>query len=55
MFTKQNTQGFTQEQLDLLNQALEIMMARGYDESHASDLINNRWVGDETTLADLTK
>ena len=50
MFTIDNTEGFTNEQIAVLNDALAIVMKNnpGIDESNASDLINNAWIGDTT-------
>lgn len=55
MFTMDNTQGFTQSDLDLMNKALEILMADGMDESNASDIINNNWQESGNTVDSLTK
>ena len=53
MFTMQNTDGFTEAQLEILNAALSIVQQAhpGMDESNASDLINNAWIGEETASA----
>jgi hypothetical protein len=53
-FTTDNTDGFTSEELDLMNEAIEILVERGMDESNASDQINNAYVPG-ATLADLIK
>lgn len=55
MFTMDNTQDFTQSDLDLMNKALEILMADGMDESNASDIINNNWQESGNTVDSLTK
>ena len=52
MFTLDNTEGFTENQIDVLNEALEIRIARGEDEKSASDAINNAWF-DGATVEDL--
>jgi hypothetical protein len=55
MFTMDNTAGFTQDDLDLMNEALEVLIAEGMDESNASDIINNNWMEDGNTVESLTK
>lgn len=54
MFTIENTEGFSPSDLTLLNEALDVLVARGYDEKSASDLVNDRWV-EGATLETLTK
>lgn len=54
MFNAQNTTGFTQDQLDLMNEALNVLIAAGWDEEDASDKVNNNWV-DGATIDDLVK
>jgi hypothetical protein len=54
MFTLDNTDGFTQADLDLMNAALEILVADGVDPSNASDIINNNWQSDGNTVETLT-
>jgi hypothetical protein len=52
MFTMNNTEGFSQTDLDLINEALNIRLERGEDEKSATDKINNAWrLGSE--LSDL--
>lgn len=55
MFTMDNTEGFTQDDLDLMNEALEILVADGMDEKNASDLINNNWSDGENTVESLAR
>lgn len=55
MFTMDNTEGFTSDDLDLMNEALDILVADGIDESNASDIINNNWMPDGNTVETLTK
>ncbi len=43
MFTLDNTAGFTQADLDLLNQAAAVLIERGVDEKNAADIVNNNW------------
>ena len=43
MFTIDNTEGFSQGQIDELNHALKILVAEGWDEKSASDRLNNEW------------
>lgn len=49
-----NTDGFTQDDLDLMNEALEVLMADGVDEKNASDIVNNNWRPDGNTVESLT-
>ena len=44
MFSQDNTEGFTNSELEILNAALKIRLERGEDEQDASDAINNAWV-----------
>ena len=55
MFTMDNTADFTQDELDLMNEALEILIAEGIDESNASDIVNNNWKPEGNTVESLTK
>lgn len=54
MFTMDNTEGFTADDLDLMNEALEILLADGIDESNASDIVNNNWQESGNTVDSLT-
>jgi len=54
MFTTDNTTGFSQEDLDLMNEALGVLVAEGLDESNASDIINNNWQSTGNTVETLT-
>jgi len=49
MFTMENTEGFTKEQLGTLNQALQMLKSRypSADESNLSDAISNAVIADE--------
>ena len=51
MWTTDNTEGFTQGQLNLINTAFDKLIADGMDEKAASDLINNAWTDDIETAA----
>ena len=53
MFRMDNTEGFTQADLDLMNEALEALLADGIDGSNASDIINNNWMPDGNTVETL--
>lgn len=53
MWTMDNTADFTQSQLDLINEVLAEMIGDGYDESNASDIINNVWTEAIHTADDL--
>lgn len=55
MFTFDNTDGYTQADLDLMNEALEVLMAAGIRESNASDLITNNWRETGNTIETLTR
>lgn len=56
MFTMDNTEGFTESDLPLLNEALAALVAEGVDESNASDIITNNWADDgENTVESLTR
>lgn len=46
MFTLTNTEGFTQCDLDLLNEAAAYLTAGGMEMQSACDLVNNNWLGD---------
>jgi hypothetical protein len=43
MFTQENTEAFTAEEIEILNAALAVRLARDEDENSASDAINNAW------------
>ena len=55
MFTLNNTNGFTESDCVLLNQAVQLLIERGIDESNASDIVNNNWNETNNTLESLTK
>jgi hypothetical protein len=56
MFTAQNTKGFSTAELVLMNQALEQLKVMGWEESAASDLINNNFKTEgENTVESLTR
>lgn len=48
MWTMDNTQGFTQDQLDMINDAINLMDTSGIDQSNIDDAINNAWCGQNT-------
>ena len=54
MFTEQNTEGFSTADLETMNAALSVHLARGEDEKSASDAVNNAWF-DGATVADLVR
>lgn len=54
MFTMDNTQGFTEADLDLMNEAVEVLIADGIDESNACDIVNNNWMPEGNTVESLT-
>ncbi len=53
MWTMDNTDGFTQRQLDLINEVRDEMIADGMDGKNASDIITNAWNPNVTTKDDL--
>lgn len=48
MWTMDNTTGFSQAQLDIINSAIQMMDTGGIDESAVNDAINNAWNEQET-------
>jgi hypothetical protein len=54
MFTAENTNGFTDSDLELLNAALTVLVADGIEEKNASDIINNNWQESGNTIESLT-
>jgi len=52
MWTMDNTEGFTQAQLDIINEARSLIDVDGIDESNIDDAINNAWV-DQATASEL--
>jgi hypothetical protein len=56
MFTLENTEGFTQEQIDLMNRAVRLLMQDGIEENSANDIVNNNFNPDgPNTVATLTR
>lgn len=56
MFTLDNTDGFTELDLSLINRALDVLIEHGIDEQNASHIITNNWCVDvENTIESLTK
>jgi hypothetical protein len=56
MFTAQNTNGFNAAELALMNEAVSALMAEGWDEKDASDLVNNNFQdGADNTIETLTR
>ena len=55
MWTMDNAEGFTQTQLDMINEVLTEVVTDGMDERNASDIINNAWVDSIHTAADLRR
>lgn len=54
MFTTDNTEGFTGNELELMNAALAALVADGVDESNAHDIVNNNWQPSGNTVESLT-
>lgn len=52
-WTMDNTEGFTQDQLNLINEAIEMISAKadGVDAENINDAINNVWSEQETAEA----
>lgn len=48
MWTMDNTTGFSQAQLDIINKAIRLMDTDGAEESTVNDAINNAWNEQET-------
>lgn len=55
MLTTENTDGFSGDDLELLNAAVAVLVARGIDESNAGDIVNNNWQRSGNTVETLTR
>ena len=55
MFNINNTSGFSQDDLVMLNRAMQILVESGVDESNAGDIVNNNWEETENTIESLTR
>lgn len=55
MFTIDNTEGFSESDLPLLNEALAALVADGVDEKNASDIVTNNWTDGENTVESLIR
>lgn len=53
MFTMENTDGFSQSDIDLMNRAVRLLIEDGIDESSACDIVNNNWQESGNTVASL--
>lgn len=53
MFTMDNTEGFNAAELTELNNALDALIAEGWDEKAASDKLNNAWMESRSTATAL--
>lgn len=51
MWTTENTIGFSQAQLDIINSAIRLMDTDGIDKSNVNDAINNAWNEQDTAEA----
>lgn len=49
MWTMDNTEGFAQEQLDLINDAIERLVDEGLHSLQINDLVNNCWHNQKTS------
>lgn len=49
-WTMDNTNGFTEDQLDIINEAFDLVAAKadGVDETNINDALNNAWCEQET-------
>ena len=54
MFTMDNTQGFNETDIKLMNEAVEVLIADGIEESNACDIVNNNWAPEGNTIESLT-
>lgn len=55
MFTMSNTEGFTQSELNLMNEALQVLIDGGMDEQNASARVNNNWREGVNTVESLIR
>ncbi len=55
MFDLNNTEGFSQDDIILLNTAMKILVESGVDESNAAGIVNNNWDETENTVESLTR
>jgi len=58
MFTQDNTNGFSDSQLDMMNQAVEIILNGSTDADdvkNACDRVNNNFTGDNDTIESLAR
>ena len=55
MFTADNTQGFAASDLELLNQALAVLVKAVMDEKNASHRITNNWQPSGNTVESLAR
>lgn len=55
MFALENTENFSQPEIDLLNAAIENVMASGIDEENASAIVNNNWRPSGNTVESLSE
>ncbi|MDX2289797.1 MAG: hypothetical protein NW217_13360 [Hyphomicrobiaceae bacterium] len=55
MFNLENTCGFSVDDINLLNDALDALVAQGMEASNAADIVNNNWQEDGNTVESLTR
>lgn len=55
MFTLDNTEGFTQAECNLMNQAVRVLTDHGMEEKNASAIVNNNWQEGGNTVESLTQ
>jgi len=53
MFTLENTSGFSQADIDLMNRAVRLLVEDAVEEYSACDIVNNNWQESGNTVASL--
>jgi len=53
MFTLDNSSGFSAADLQLMNQAMRLLIEDGIPEKNAADIVNNNWQESGNTVATL--
>lgn len=51
MWTMDNTEGFTEDQLELINDAIDMLDTDGIDGKSVNDAINNAWCDQQSALS----
>lgn len=55
MFTAQNTEGFTAQDLNMMNAAHAALTADGIDAQSAADIVNNNWQASGNSVESLAR